>query len=90
MNTKNTATNKTADAAKPEETKREAFVRIATNRVNKAIASIGVIEGLANKANYDFNEADASKICAALRAKVDKLEELFKYGKTLSKGGFGL
>lgn len=44
------------------ETKRERFVRIVENRMNKIIDMMRLLGNCANKANYDYSEADVQKI----------------------------
>ena len=48
------------------ETKREKFVRIVENRTNKIIDMLRLLGNCANKANYDYTEADVTKIFATL------------------------
>ena len=43
-------------------TKRERFVRIVENRMNKIIDMMRLLGNCANKANYDYSEADVQKI----------------------------
>lgn len=44
------------------ETKRDKFVRIAESRTNKIIDTLRLLGNCANKANYDYTEADVTKI----------------------------
>ena len=44
------------------ETKRDKFVRIVENRTNKIIDMLRLLGNCANKANYDYTEADVNKI----------------------------
>lgn len=70
------------------ETKREKFVRIVEARTNKIISMVRLLGNCANKANYDYTEADAQKIFTALEKEVklakmrfsgaDEGEETFK------------
>ena len=70
------------------ETKREKFVRIVEARTNKIISMVRLLGNCANKANYDYTEADVQKIFTALEKEVklakmkfsgaDKGEETFK------------
>lgn len=48
------------------ETKRDKFVRIAESRTNKIIDTLRLLGNCANKANYDYTEADVTKIFNAL------------------------
>lgn len=44
------------------ETKREKFVRLAEARTNKIISMLRLLGNCANKANYDYTDADVQKI----------------------------
>lgn len=44
------------------ETKRDKFVRIVENRTNKIIDMLRLLGNCANKANYDYTDADVQKI----------------------------
>jgi hypothetical protein len=57
--------------------KRAKFVELAQNRVNKAMSQIRLIGNLANRANYEFDDADAKKIIRALQMEVDALKAKF-------------
>ncbi|HWD40520.1 MAG TPA: hypothetical protein VG944_16850 [Fimbriimonas sp.] len=59
-------------------TKRDAFKRLATARVNKAIDSIRLVGNLSNKANYEYSAEDAEKIVDALRASVQECKKKFE------------
>ena len=48
------------------ETKREKFVRLAEARTNKIIDMVRLLGNCANKANYDYTEADVQKIFNAI------------------------
>jgi len=51
-----------SEAKKPDESKREKFVRLANLRGGAAVSRINMISTLANKSAYEFTEAD----CKAL------------------------
>ena len=44
------------------ETKREKFVRIVEARTNKIIDMLRLLGNCANKANYDYTDADVQKV----------------------------
>ena len=44
------------------ETKRDRFVRIVENRTNKIIDMLRLLGNCANKSNYDYTDADVTKI----------------------------
>ena len=46
--------------------KRKNFVRLAENRVNKAISSLKLIANLSNRSLYDYNTEDIKKIISAV------------------------
>lgn len=52
------------------ETKREKFVRVVEARTNKIISMVRLLGNCANKANYDYTEADVQKIFTALEKEV--------------------
>ena len=58
--------------------KRAAFVRLASNRTEKALKAISTLAHLANRRSYSYTEKDVSKIILALRREVSDLEALFK------------
>lgn len=70
------------------------FVELAQKRVNKALDAIAMIEGLANRNNYEYTAEQAEKIGAALNNQVSKLGTKFAAaleGKTVSENaGFSL
>ena len=48
------------------ETKREKFVRLVEARTNKIISMLRLLGNCANKANYDYTDADIQKIFTTL------------------------
>jgi hypothetical protein len=58
--------------------KRDAFVRLANNRVNRAIESIRLIGNLSNRANYEFTEEDVEAIIDSLRKAVSDCKKKFE------------
>jgi hypothetical protein len=81
-----------ADAPQPEETKGQAFVRIAERRTGNAMNAIRLLEGLTNKANYDYTPEHWSAIMGAVNAQVAKLQALVDAGgvRAAAEGGFKL
>ena len=67
---------------KPEETKRQKFVRLATARTDKALTAIRRLEPLANSRDYDFKREDVDKIHVALSDHIDKMRERFDIALT--------
>jgi hypothetical protein len=65
--------------------KREKFVRLAENRVNRAIKDLRLIGNLSNKNNYSYTDSDIQKILVALDQEVRNLKARFSSddGKTV-------
>jgi len=59
------------------ETKGEKFKRLAEMRVQKATWSIQSVGKLANKYNYDYDDADAQKILRHLQSELDEVRKKF-------------
>ena len=50
--------------------RKERFLRVSKNRLERALAAIDSIEKLSNKSNYDYEESDINNISGRLMAKV--------------------
>jgi uncharacterized protein YeeX (DUF496 family) len=59
------------------ESKREKFVRLAENRVNRTLNELKLIANLSNKCNYDYSQEDVDKIIKSLKKEVSDLEQKF-------------
>jgi hypothetical protein len=59
------------------ETDREKFVRLANNRVTKAINSIRIIGNLSNRSNYSYTDVDIEKIFKALSNELKTCRQRF-------------
>lgn len=57
--------------ARPDETPRQRFERVAGMRVGNAIAKVELIANISNARTYDYTEADIVKAEAALTAAVE-------------------
>ncbi len=57
--------------------KRKNFVRLAENRVNKAISSLKLIANLSNRSLYDYKTEDIKKIISALNKEVSNIKQKF-------------
>jgi hypothetical protein len=55
--------------------KRDAFVRLASERTSKAIDRIRQLHHLTNSANYESTPDDWDQICAALENEISRLRE---------------
>lgn len=53
------------------EDKREKFVRLANQRVNKALDQLRLVGNLGNRSAYEYTEEDAKKIVKALQKSLD-------------------
>jgi uncharacterized small protein (DUF1192 family) len=73
-----------------EREKRANFVRIAENRVSRAIKSIRVIGNLSNRSNYSYTDADVRAIISALQSEVTTLKAQFSSKKSSSTDQFKL
>lgn len=58
--------------------KREAFIKLAEGRTNKAIDCIRKIGSLSNRGNYSYDNMQVNKIIAALKEAVSSVENQFK------------
>jgi len=70
--------------------KRNRFVRLAENRVSRAINSIRLIGNLSNKSNYSYTEADVRAIISALQAEINNLKGQFNKKDSKSSDQFRL
>ena len=60
--------------------RRNKFVTLAENRVNKAIKQIRTIGNLSNKSNYTYKDTDVAKIIGALNGEIRTLKIKFGSG----------
>ncbi len=58
--------------------KREKFVKLTNNRVNKAIKQISLIGNLSNRNNYDYSEEEAKQIFKALEDEIRECKSRFE------------
>lgn len=70
--------------------KREKFVRLAENRVNKALKEFSLIGNLSNRAAYHYTDEDVKKIYRALQEGIEKSKQRFSDATTQSRGSFKL
>lgn len=79
-----TATGTTAPApankkkAKVKRDKRAAFLRLANKRTKSALKRLRQIRALANRAAYDYTDAEAAKIVTALAKAVEDVDKAFE------------
>lgn len=55
----------------------QAFVKVCSKRVVKALEQMRLIRSCANKSNYSYTEEQAAKVVKTLRLEVDKIEQAF-------------
>ena len=66
------------EPAKPKETKRQRFVRLANRRVPKAIKALQQCANLLRKAQYDYREDEGEKIIELLSQELSAMRVLLK------------
>lgn len=64
--------------ASPDETKADAFKRLANSRVNAALDRIRLIGNLSNRSSYDYGPEQIDKITLTLHTAVDDMLSKFK------------
>jgi len=55
--------------------KKTQFVKIAQKRTTKAIKSVSLLENLANRGSYSYNDKQAARIVAALQNAVERVAQ---------------
>jgi hypothetical protein len=60
---------------------RDKFIELAEKRVAKTIKDIRLIANLSNRANYDYNEQDVSKIFNTLNNEIKQAKAKFSFAK---------
>ncbi len=86
---KKTQHDKPEESSRSGESKRDRFKRLAQTRVPRATSAIQSVGKLANKYNYEFDEADAKKILRHLQNELDDLQRKFMTS-TSQKNKFSL
>lgn len=67
-----------------EETKRDAFIRLAESRTNAVIKKIRVLANCSNPYAYEYNEADVKRIFAAIEDELKIARAKFAVGERKS------
>ncbi|TPL03745.1 MULTISPECIES: hypothetical protein [unclassified Mesorhizobium] len=70
--------------------KRASFVKLANQRVNRALEQIRLVGNLSNRAAYEFSEEDARRIVKALQKAVEGTRARFTETVTGAEQGFKL
>lgn len=77
-----------AKPAKKEETKAQAFVRLAKPRMTKALKAIKQVENLSGR-TYEYTASQADQLVGALEQAVRAVKDAYnKPGSTSDAGGF--
>jgi hypothetical protein len=70
--------------------KKTKFVELANNRVNRTIKDLRLIGNLANKNNYEYDDAQTNKIIKALQDELDEVKRKFDSNRSGLKKDFRL
>ena len=70
--------------------KREKFVRLAEQRVNRALNDIRLIGNLSNRNAYSFADEDVKKMFRALQKELEQAKSRFTDAEGASSGDFKL
>jgi hypothetical protein len=70
--------------------KRERFVKLANNRVNRAIKELRLIGNLSNRGAYAYTDEDAKKILRAIQKEFDALRTRFTGSSSPGESEFSL
>ena len=63
--------------AKPEESKREKFVRLAEARTNKIIDTLQLLGNCSNTSAYEYTQKDIDQIFQAIELEVREAKKMF-------------
>jgi hypothetical protein len=72
------------------EDKAERFVRLAEQRVNKALNFLRLIENLSNRKNYSYSEEQAQQIILALEDGLKSIKRSFRNQDEIEPSSFRL
>lgn len=70
--------------------KRQKFVRLAEQRVNRALREIRLIGNLSNRSAYESNDEDVKKIFRALQKELETARSRFGDGENGGDAAFRL
>ncbi len=75
---------------KPEESKREKFVRLAENRTNKILSMIQLLGNLSSPGTYEYTQQDVDKIFTAIENASREAKKRFNRVETKATTRFTL
>ena len=65
----------------PTETKREKFLRLATQRTKEVLSRLRILGNCANRQIYEYNETDVEKIFSAIDKQLKEVKSKFHFPK---------
>ena len=65
----------------PTETKREKFLRLASQRTKEILSRLRILGNCANRQIYEYNEADIDKIFSAIDKQLKEVKAKFHFPK---------
>lgn len=65
----------------PTETKREKFLRLATQRTKEVLSRLRILGNCANRQIYEYNEKDVEKIFSAIDKQLKEIKAKFHFPK---------
>ena len=68
----------TINDASPKETKEQKFTRLAESRVNTILERLTILGQLSDKKNYEYTDAQVSKIFRAIESEVKATKSKFR------------
>ena len=76
--------------AKPHESKREKFVRLAEARTNKIIDTLQLLGNCSNTSAYEYTQKDVDQIFQAIELEVREAKKKFSKGENEKSSKFTL
>ena len=65
----------------PTETKREKFLRLASQRTKEVLSRLRILGNCANRQIYEYNEKDVEKIFSAIDKQLKEVKAKFHFPK---------
>jgi hypothetical protein len=81
------------DDVRENETRHEAFVRIAQRRTNQLLGQLALLEGMAKSSNYEYEAEEIARMFAAIDSAYGRVKMRFELNITAktpsqARGGF--